>query len=149
GFGSGFLQPTSPQDGFFDAWNGFDGAGPLQFLMTQDVTISAGAAFADFTWKERLQWDFALTGTATQPRTYEVEALDPATDALLAALYSFSTGTAHIVGDTGWQTHTADLLAFAGQTVRLRFREDIPEFFTGPGQAEFDGIDLDTGGPRN
>ncbi len=142
GAGSGFFPPTSPQDGSFVAWNGFDGAGPMQFTMHQDVAISADAPVAQFSWQERIEWDFALTGTATQPRTYEVQVLDSSTNAVLATLYSFSTGTDLVVGDTGWQTHTADLSAFTGSTVRLLFREFIPEFFTGPGQIEFDAIRL-------
>jgi hypothetical protein len=148
GAGGGFgMQPTAPQDGSFVAWNGFDGAGPMQYTMTQDVALPAGAALS-LTWKDRLQWNFQLTGTATQPRTYEVEVLNPGTNAVLATLYSFSTGIDHVIGNTGWQTHTADLSAFAGSTVRLRFREDIPQNFTGPAQAEFDAIALTlTGNP--
>ncbi len=142
GAGGNFgLLTTAPQDGTFDAWNGFDGAGPMQYTMTQDVALPSGTALS-LTWKDRLQWNFQLTSSATQPRTYEVEVLNPGNNAVLATLYSFSTGTAHVIGNTGWQTHTADLSAFAGTTVRLRFREDIPQNFTGPGQAEFDAISL-------
>jgi hypothetical protein len=36
--------------------------------------------------------------------------------------------------------HTVDLAAFAGSTLRLRFREEIPESFTGPGQLEIDDV---------
>src|SRR5262245_20434956 len=95
-------------------------------------------------WQDRIQWNFALTETAPQPRLYDVEIRDPGTDALLATLYSFSTGTVLQVGDTGWQTHTADVSAFAGSTVRLLFNESVPEFFTGPGQLEIDAVRLDS-----
>jgi hypothetical protein len=138
GAGSGFFPATSPQDGTFDAWNGFDGVGPMEFTMYQDVSVPAGTT--TFTWMERIQWDFALTGTATAARLYSVEILNPSTSALLSTLYSFSTGIAHVIGDTGWQSHAADLSAFAGSTVRIMFREQIPEAFTGPGQIEFDAI---------
>ncbi len=141
GAGAGFdMAPTAPQDGSLDAWNGFDGDGPMQLLMYQDITLPSGSV--SVSWKDRVQWNFALTGTATQPRTYEVEVVDPASGTTLATLTSFSTGIAHIIGDSGWQTHSANLSAFAGQTVRLRFREDIPESFTGPGQIEFDGVSI-------
>src|SRR5262249_20590021 len=102
GDGSGFFPGTSPRDGAFDAWNGFDGAGPMEFDMFQDVAIPAGAPSATLSWQERIQWDFALTDSATQPRTYDVLVQDPGTGATLGTLYSFSTGTAHVVGDTGW-----------------------------------------------
>jgi hypothetical protein len=141
GAGSGFFAPTSPQDGTFDAWNGFDGAGPLEFTMSQDVTLPAGATAVTLSWNDRVQWNFF---TATLPRTYDVEALNPATNAVLATVYSFSTGNpaTNPFGDTGWQAHTADLSAFAGATIRLQFHEFIPETFTGPGQIEFDAINI-------
>ncbi|HVK10152.1 MAG TPA: pre-peptidase C-terminal domain-containing protein, partial [Gemmataceae bacterium] len=143
GDGSGFFPGTSPQDGSLVAWNGFDGEGPMEFNMFQDVVIPTGIPSATLSWQERIQWDFALTGSATQARTYQVLVQDPGTGATLGTLYSFSTGTAHVVGDTGWQSHSADLSAYVGTTVRLRFQEVIPEAFTGPGQIEFDAIRLD------
>ncbi len=157
GFGGGFgLSPTQPQDGSFVAWNGFDGAGPLQFTMSQDLSIPEDAARALLSWRDRVQWSFILGGFATQPRIYEVELRDPTTNALLETLFSFSTGTqaTNPTGDTGWQTRQADLSAYAGSRIRLVFREQIPEFFTGPAQIEFDAIRLELGGeegpaPRN
>jgi hypothetical protein len=143
GAGSGFLIPTSPQDGLYDAWNGFDGGGPMEFAMYQDVTIPASATTPSLSWQERIQWDFVLTSTATLPRTYDVQIVDPATSTVLETLYSFSTGIEHIIGDTGWQTHVADLTAYVGQTIRLLFHEFIPESFTGPGQIEFDTIKIE------
>ena len=140
GAGSGFFAPTSPQAGSFDAWNGFDGSGPMQFQLYQDVSLPLGSTLLG--WQDRIQWDFALTSTATQARSYDVEIRDPGTNALLATLYSFSTGTAIQVGDTGWQAHTADVSAFAGSSVRLLFNESSPEAFTGPGQLEVDDVVL-------
>lgn len=57
------------------------------------------------------------------------------------------SGTIDPTGDTGWQTHSADLSAHTGSTVRLRFREEIPNVFTGPAQIEFDAISLELGLP--
>ena len=74
GVGAGFgMLPTQPQDGQYDAWNGFDGAGPMMFILHQDIRIPQFLASpANLSWKDRLQWNFALTSTATQPRTYSV-----------------------------------------------------------------------------
>jgi PKD domain/RTX calcium-binding nonapeptide repeat (4 copies) len=143
---SGFLQPTAPQDGIYDAWNGFDGVGPMEYTMTQDVALPAASGLL-LTWKDRLQWDFTLGSGLAAARSYFVEVLNPSTNALLATLYSFSTGpeTTNPTGNTGWLSHSANLAAFAGSTVRLRFREVIPETNTGPGQAEFDAIALNAG----
>jgi hypothetical protein len=147
GSGSGFFPPTSPQEGVYDAWNGFDGAGPMSFALYQDVTIP-GSTTALLSWKHRAQWNFALTGSATQPRLFEVQLRDPGNDAVLATLYSFSTGTALVVGDTGWISATADLSPFAGSSVRIYFFESIPESFTGPGQLEIDAVSLRTPVPE-
>jgi hypothetical protein len=65
----------------------------------------------------------------------------------MSTLYSFSTDIIAGYHDTGWLTHNHDLSAFAGQTVRIFFLETIPEFFTGPGQIEFDSISSSNGPP--
>ena len=132
--GSGpYFGNTTPQDGLLDAWNGFDGCGPDQFTMYQDVAIPASVP-TTLTWMDRIQWNFLGAD-----RTYEVQVRRPATDVVLATLYSFSFAGEE--GDTGWLTHTSDLSPYAGTTIRLYFVEKIPdECFTGPGQFEIDAI---------
>jgi hypothetical protein len=117
----------------------------MEFTMYQDVTIPAGATGASLNWLDRLQWNFTLGGVASLPRLYDVQVRDPATNGVIQTLFSFSTDTQAVnpTGDTGWQSRAADLAAFAGQTVRIAFHEQIPQVATGPGQAEFDGISLD------
>src|SRR5262245_45831677 len=142
GDGSGFdMAPTAPQDGERVLWNGFDGDGPMQFLLYQDVKIPAGTTQAVLSWKDRVQWNF-LVGTQTQQQTYEVQVRDPVSNAVLQTLHGFNTGIADGLGDTGWQSHSADLSAFIGQTIRIWFEETIPESFTGPGQFELDAVSL-------
>ena len=147
GFG-GFLGyqilPTTPQHGTYDAWNGFDGGGPMEFRMYQDISIPSGVSL-NLSWRDRAQWNFCCG--QTQPRRYEVQLRNPSTNAILTTLYSFSTGLESFYHDTGWLTHNHDLSAFAGQTVRLFFLEKIPENFTGPGQIEFDSISSSSGPP--
>jgi hypothetical protein len=50
------------------------------------------------------------------------------------------------VTNTGWVTHTANLSAYAGQTIRIRFSTNytsqIAGHFNGPGRAEIDGVSL-------
>ncbi|WP_145266344.1 S8 family serine peptidase [Tautonia plasticadhaerens] len=146
GAGSGFFPPTSPQDGEFVAWNGFDGAGPMEYLLYQDVSIPAEATTATLEWQDRVQWDFTLEGSSALARDYEVTVLDPADDSVLATLYSFTTGpeSSDPFGDTGWLSHSVDVSAFIGQDIRLQFRQVIPEPFFGPGQYELDGVSLTT-----
>lgn len=148
GFG-GFLEyqivQTSPQHGTHDAWNGFDGGGPMEFRMYQDISIPNGVSL-NISWRDRAQWNFCCA-LQTQPRTYQVQLRNPSTNAILTTLYSFSTGTEDFYHDTGWLTHSHDVSAFSGQTVRLFFLEIIPESFTGPAQIEFDSISSSNGPP--
>lgn len=142
GYAAYSILSTAPQDGAYDAWNGFDGSGPLEFRMYRDVTIPAGATL-NLTWKDRAQWNFCCG--ATLPRTYDVQLRNPATNAVLTTLYTFSTGTTPGYHNSGWLTHGNDLSAYAGQTVRIFFLQTIPEYFTGPAQIEFDAISLSNG----
>ena len=144
--GAGQHWDTQPQDGNFVAWNGFDGGGPMEFHMSQDITISENAT-ATLSWMDRVQ----SQGNGL-PRLYDVEIRDAATNSVLENVYSFSTnsfladpqnpssGTGR--GDTGWQKHSVDVSAFSGQKIRVFFREQIPESLTGPAQIEFDAISL-------
>jgi hypothetical protein len=150
GLGAGFgMATTAPQDGSFVAWNGFDGDGPMEFTLFQDLEVPDGMSSAVLQWQDRIQWNFTLGGTATLPRLYDVELRDPVTNAVLETLFSFSTGpqSTNPTGDTGWQTHTADLSAHAGSLVRLFFREQIPQSFTGPAQLEIDGVGFSASDP--
>ena len=146
GQGPGFgFATTAPQDGTFVAWNGFDGGGPMEFTMYQDVVVPAAGQLA---WQYRAQWDFTLGNSELTGRDLVVEVLDPSDNSLLATLHTFSTGdqATNPTGDSGWLSETADVSAFAGQNVRVMFREVIPGSSTGPGQIEFDAISLDSVG---
>ena len=144
GFGAYQIIPTLPQHGTYDAWNGFDGGGPMEFRMYQDISIPSGVSI-NLSWRDRAQWNYCCG--QTQPRTYQVQLRDPTTNAVLTTLYSFSTGVVANYHDTGWLTHNNDISAFAGRTVRIYFLETIPEFFTGPGLIEFDSISSSNGPP--
>jgi hypothetical protein len=113
----------------------------MLFTLHQDVTLPSGATGATLSWKNRLQWNF-FVGTQIQPRTYEVQLRDPNTDAVLQTLFSFDTGIADGLGDSGWTSHIVDVSSYLGTTVRLWFQESIPEAFTGPGQFELDDVRL-------
>ena len=79
----------------------------------------------------------------TQPRLYQVHIRNPSTNAILQTIYSFSA-TQETAGDTDWQTHTVNLNAYVGQTIRIFLFENIPESNTGLGQFEIDSISLIT-----
>jgi hypothetical protein len=136
--------PPTPREGTYDAINGFVDApagGAGHYTLSQTISIPA-ATTATLTWQDRLVY-FVGGGSPAQPRRLEVKVLDPGTDAVLATLYTHQTPVLTFV-DTGWQSHSADLSAFSGQTVKLVFDETIPQRFFGTGHAEFDAISVST-----
>ncbi len=140
GTGGGPFSSTLPPEGLHDAWNGFDGGGPVEFTMYQDVAIP-GNTSATLTWKDRVQW--SIPNPSSQRRAFRVEIRDPVTSAVLGTAYSFYSTTG-ATGDTAWQSHQADLSSYAGSNIRIYFVESIPEFLTGPGQIEIDAVSLTT-----
>jgi len=137
------MVPTEPQDGDFVAWNGFDGAGPMHFILFQDVSIPAENV-ATLSWSHRIQWNFPTGPPATLPRVFDVLVRDPTSGAVLETLLTFETGIESTTptGDTGWVENSFDLSAYAGQDVRLEFNEFIPQILTGFGQFEIDSLSL-------
>ncbi|MCR9296105.1 MAG: M36 family metallopeptidase [bacterium] len=137
------LAPTQPQEGNFAAWNGFDGAGPMEYILTQDVYLPNQPV--SLTWEHRIQWNYAFAGgVATEPRVFEVQVRDPETADVLRTLYSYQTPREfeQATGDTGWVSTTVDLAGFDGQLIELAFIQSIPQVFTGPGQFEIDNVQL-------
>lgn len=152
----GTFDPVAPQDGSYAAWNDFamyDSGGlpgPFRYTLAQNLTLPTQLPGL-LRWSDRIQWDFTQwPNVVSQPQTYQVELRDPTTDALLATLFQFATGTEATTptGNTGWMQHSADLSPWAGSTVRLVFTESIPEAYAGLGRIEFDAIKFD-GVPRN
>lgn len=145
GQGSGFaMQATAPQDGNFVAFNGFDGAGPDSFDLSQQVSIPTGHD-AILSFDYRLQWsnDFRPPGAAS--REFELLIFDPLNSQLLAV--PFLTAVGPLLGavgdiDTGWLTENVNLSDFAGMDVIINFSAFILESFTGPGQMELDSVSL-------
>ena len=100
----------------------------MQSILSQGVATPDGLPFLTVEWKDRVQWDLLNFATATQDRSYRLEIVDPLTDAVIATVHTL-TAIAGTVGDTGWQSHSADVTAYIGQAIRLRFIQDIPESF--------------------
>lgn len=147
--GTGWFENGAPIEGTFFAQNGFDGSAGLFYDIYQEIAIPACATSAVLIWSERIQWDMYNYGPATQPREYVVSVQPAGGGASLAILHtrSLNPGT---VGDTGYVSHSVDLLSvapnIAGQTVRINFHEYIPEMFTGPAQFDLDAVSLSCNG---
>ncbi len=141
------MLQTQPQDGGVRGLERLRWQRSMEFQMYQDVAIATGAT-ATLSWMDRVQWNFNLGCRCHPATTLRRRSPRPDYRQLLSTLYSFSTGMQAVnpTGNTGWQSHSVDMSAFAGQTVRYLFREQIPQSGTGPAQIEFDAISLTADG---
>ncbi len=137
-----------PAEGSYFAQNSFDGSAGASYELFQEVQLNTGFLSVSLSWLERFQWDLA-SGGASQPREHEVTVQPAGGGAPLATLSSttLNPGTA---GDTGYVSHSADLLAavpdILEQPVRISFREYVPETHTGLAQFDLDAVSLIGGG---
>ena len=144
GYNNGFNAPAQPQVGSRVAYSGVVGDPGTRFIY-QDITIPSGST-ASVHWRHRFQLDLAnqCTGAACGTGLYSVDILNTS-NLLLANLYTRNVASETIV-DTGWQTFQRNISAFAGLTIRLRFRTTTTANLPGPGQLEIDGVSVQAPG---
>jgi hypothetical protein len=141
GFNNGLIAFTAePTDGASQAITGFDGDGPGTISLAQDVGIPASASTLQFDWGAA--WDTLNFGGSTLDRVFSVVIEEQGGGEALATLEVVRAEADTVVDDTGVTTAVADLSAFAGQTVRVRFLWDVPESFTGPAVCQLDNVRL-------
>jgi hypothetical protein len=140
GPGAGWFSNSSPLAGQFDALNGFDGNAGLVYELYQDVSIPSNHS-ALLTSHHRIVYD-SLGIPSTLPRMFEIS-IRNTSNTVLSGLYSQSVVmNGSTTTDLGWATKSFDVSSFSGSTVRVHFREFIPENFTGPANIELDEISL-------
>lgn len=133
---------TSVQQGTFNAWNGVTAGAGSPFTLSQDISIPVGF-FVRLTWMDRYQMNHTqFCSTACGTATFAVEVLNTS-NVLLQTLYTVSTPT-NTNSNTGWVNHIANLTAYQGQTIRLRFRAVNTVTLAGPGQVEIDAVSVQT-----
>jgi len=139
GFG---LFLSAPTNGTFAVTHGFDGGGPDSMEISQDVPIPAGfAATLTFDW--RAGWDLITFGGGSQPRLFDV-VIEPAGGGTPLVTTNILTANPQTqVLDTGAKSGELNLSAFAGTSIRVKFKSTIPEFFTGPAHLQIDNVVLD------
>jgi len=135
GFG---LFATAPSDGVFSAWVPFDGGGPGETRLFQDIGLPADALSLDFDW--RAGWDMFNYVGSTLPRHLIVDIEPAGGGPALQSTLLLTAPAATVQLDTGPRKAIVPLHAFAGQLVRIVFRCVIPEYYTGPGQVELDHV---------
>lgn len=139
----GWSGDGHPFEGTYYAQNAFDGEAGQYIDLYQEIAVPSWVNSLALQWSERLQWD--ITHNATKAREYSVTIQPMGGGSALAELYS-TTLEPMTSGDTGYMTHTVDLLGLApgivGKTVRINFHQSIPESYTGPAQIDLDAISL-------
>ena len=139
GFSNGFMAPASPPHGSFVAYEGVAADAGGTFTLMQQITVPP-ASTASLTWRHRFQLDnnTYCNGATCGTATYAVEILNTS-NVLLETLYLLVTGP-DVTRDTGWQAVSRSLSAYAGQTIRIRFRTTVSTSYAGPGQLEIDQV---------
>jgi hypothetical protein len=134
---------STATDGNFVAFSGFDGdgaIGPNPIFIAQDAFVPVGVTTISFDW--RAAWDLAsFCGQCTGPRTFDFQVQPNGGGAPLLSVNLLTANPQTLNSDTGNQSSTVDISAFAGQNVRLAWLMTIPETFTGPAQLQIDNID--------
>ena len=134
---SNFGFTRAPTDGSYVADSGFDGGGPGTIAIWQDVSIPAGdQATLTFDW--RAAWSmFGLSRTLD----FVVEPGGGGTPLQTTNLVTTPNNTSTSL-DTGAQSSTFDLSAYAGSTIRVKVLATIPQNFTGPAHMQVDNFSL-------
>jgi hypothetical protein len=138
--GYGFFT-SAPTEGTFAALTGWDGDGPGEIRIEQDVTLLAGADFVTFDY--RGAWDLATFG-ATQDRTFEVHVEPPGGGPPLQSDVVLTAMVGTIETDTGNQQGMVDISGVAPGDVRLSFVWTVPEEFSGPAFFQLDNVNVNS-----
>ena len=133
-------------EGNLAAYNSFDGAGPLNFTIEQDVTLGS-VGLATLAWSHTVGWNFGIGSPNLAPRLFNLSFLD-AGDNLIGDAFTLGISQAAngVTGMIDWTANSVDvtglLAGFGGQTVTLVADIFIPENFSGPGSFGLDGVSL-------
>ncbi|HSF82854.1 MAG TPA: hypothetical protein VLA49_16590, partial [Anaerolineales bacterium] len=130
---------TKPTQGDLVLANGFDGEGPDQISLAQDLFLPVGSN--DLRFDYRLAWDLRTYG-ATMNREFRVEVQPYGGGPALQETVVLTAPAGTTKTDSGYLTGRVDVSGFAGQPVRIKFIWNVPEYFTGPALFQLDNIDI-------
>lgn len=141
--GCSYALPAATQviEGSKNAWNGLTAGANQSYTMFQQVTIPAGN-IAILRWSDKYQANYTTYCSSTNcgQAQYFVE-ITNTSNVVLQTLYTQVT-LDDTNTNTGWVNHTANLSAYGGQTIRLRFRTLVTVSMAAPAQVEIDGVSL-------
>jgi len=151
GSGGGYIPlpvVTSPVHGTRVAWQAIACQAGSSYVLFQQVALPP-ATTAQLRWRDRFQDNLSeFCGGSGEPVcgtvNYRVDIVNTS-NVVLQNLLSI-TAPANANTDTGWQLRIANLTAFAGQTIRVRFMTTPTVTWDGPGQLEIDAVSLQAPG---
>jgi hypothetical protein len=138
--GFGFFL-SAPTEGNFAAVHGFDGGGPDTIEIAQDVVIPMNSCAAlTFDW--RAAWDLMTfcVGCSHRMLDLDIEPTGGGSSLETTNILTAMGGTINL--DTGPNSATVDLSAFAGTDIRVNFKSTIPDNFSGPAFLQLDNVVL-------
>lgn len=126
---------SAPTEGSFACLNGYDGCGPDDIDIGQDITIGP-VSNATLRFDYRAAW----YNTGTQDRTFTVSIEPPGGGTPLYSEQVHTGAAGQEVPDSGPLDGSIDVSAYAGQQVYIHFHWHIPECYTGPGNFQLDDV---------
>jgi photosystem II stability/assembly factor-like uncharacterized protein len=123
---SQFFDIEESERNYLAVHAGSDAQGTMK--MSQNVYIPAGGGMVSFDY--RMGWN--MSSSATRDRTFNVVITLENEDTPLEIHTIISTADKKVNLDTGWQTKTFDVSAYACQTVRISFELNYPESVVSP-----------------
>lgn len=139
---SGFFL-SDPTQGITTTINGFDGGGPGEIRVEQDVALPIDAAHLIFDY--RAAWDllsFSSPGAVDRDFKVHIEPAGGGTPIQVTPILTATIGT--IITDTMDMSGWVDVRDFAGSAVRISFVWTVPQFYTGPAFAQLDNVWIET-----
>ncbi|PVW13160.1 hypothetical protein DDV96_13715, partial [Marixanthomonas spongiae] len=135
-----FFPAATPTDGALMATNGFDASsGPDEAVIYQDVTITTNNNL--LTWDENIDYNLADYCTGCSNRIYEVQIRDLSNN-VLEVVNQVTAISGTIDDDNVWNSLSADLSAYIGQTIRIAFWQQVPDPSSGPAKFALDNVSI-------
>ncbi len=138
--GLGIFPEATPTDGTLMAANGFDAnSGPDEAVIYQDITITSNNNL--LTWDENIDYDLQSFCSGCSNRIYEVQIRDLSNN-VLEVVNQVTAISGVIDNDNVWDSLSADLSAYIGQTIRIAFWQQVPDPSSGPAKFALDNVSL-------
>jgi len=131
--GSTCIAVANPPGGSFALYSSFDGAGPLNFVASQVITIPIGLVNAVISFRYQAEWSFSGAN-----RLFTIDA----NGTPLVTVLNLPSGSGNTGLLTFTQVITAQLAAYSGSTITLGLHLFVPQSFTGPAGIVVDNVSL-------